>query len=114
MSRSHVKGILHPFLGCSLDHEFFVSSPLEGKGMFTVTISDKPVAVANTDDEARELFLSGAFKRDLLTLENEGAPLWDGAATLKVRPASELEIKAFEEAEVDDDEVDRHRQLKPV
>ena len=41
-----------------------------------------------------------------MTLENEGAPLWDGAARLKVRPASELEIKAFEKAEVDD-EADR-------
>jgi hypothetical protein len=56
MSRSHVKGILHPFLGCSLGHESFMVGPLEGKGMFTLTISDKPVAVTDTgEDDAREL-----------------------------------------------------------
>ena len=46
---------MHPFLDRGLGHEFFVFGPLEGKGMFTVTISDKPVAVMDRDDEAREL-----------------------------------------------------------
>ena len=51
--------------------------------MFTLTISDKAVAVTNADeDEARELFMSEDFKDDLKTLETDGAPLWDGFATL--------------------------------
>jgi hypothetical protein len=42
-----------------------------------------------------------------LTLENEGGPLWDGAATLKVSPASELEIEGLEGVEIDDGKADR-------
>jgi hypothetical protein len=73
--------------------------------MFTLTISDKPVAVTNADeDEARELFASDDFKHDLQTLESEGAPLWDGIATLSVRPATEEEIAEFENADIDEDD----------
>jgi hypothetical protein len=73
--------------------------------MFTLTISDKPIAVTNAEaDEARELFMSDEFKADLKTLESDGAPLWDGFATLGVRPASEEEIEEFEEADLDEDE----------
>ena len=60
--------------------------------MFTLTISDKPIAVTNAEaDEARELFMSEEFKEDLKALESEGAPLWDGFATLSVRPAEHKE-----------------------
>jgi hypothetical protein len=69
--------------------------------MFTLTISDKPVAVTNADaDEARDLFMSDAFKHDLQRLESDGAPLWDGFATLAVRPATEEELVAFDDADV--------------
>ena len=72
--------------------------------MFTLTISDKAVAVTNADeDEARELFMSEDFKDDLKTLETDGAPLWDGFATLALRPATDLEISEFEEADVDEE-----------
>jgi hypothetical protein len=72
--------------------------------MFTLEISGKPVAVTNaSEDEARELFDSGAFKEDLMTLESEGAPLWDGYASLSVRPANPDEIAAFEGAATDED-----------
>ena len=72
--------------------------------MFTLEISGKPVAVTNaSEDEARELFDSGAFKEDLMTLESEGAPLWDGYASLSVRPANPDEIAAFEGAAMDED-----------
>jgi hypothetical protein len=71
--------------------------------MFTLTISDKPIAVTNADeDEARDLFMSDDFKQDLKTLESEGAPLWDGFATLSIRAASESEIAEFEA--IDEDE----------
>src|SRR3712207_8535916 len=57
----------------------FRSPSLKGTSMFTLTISDKPVAVTNAaEDEARELFMSEAFKDDLKNLESDGAPLWDG------------------------------------
>jgi hypothetical protein len=75
--------------------------------MFTLTISDKPIAITNADeDEARELFMSADFKDDLKTLESDGAPLWDGFATLNVRAATEDEIAEFEDADFDDDEED--------
>jgi hypothetical protein len=84
--------------------------------MFTLTISDKPVAVTNAEaDEARDLFMSEEFKQDLKMLESEGAPLWDGFATLSVRPASEEEIEEFEEADLDeDDEEDSDEEDGPL
>ncbi|WP_230533328.1 hypothetical protein [Microvirga roseola] len=73
--------------------------------MFTLTISDKPVAITNAEeDEARELFMSDDFKEDLKSLESDGAPLWDGFASLNVRQATEDEISEFEDADFDDDE----------
>jgi hypothetical protein len=73
--------------------------------MFTLTISDKPIAVTNADeDEARDLFMSDDFKQDLKTLESEGAPLWDGFATLSIRPASGSEIAEFEATAEDEEE----------
>ncbi|MCB5175130.1 MULTISPECIES: hypothetical protein [Microvirga] len=73
--------------------------------MFTLTISDKPVAVTNAaEDEARELFMSEEFKEDLKILESDGAPLWDGFATLNIRPASAQEVEEFEDADLDEDD----------
>jgi hypothetical protein len=75
--------------------------------MFTLTISDKAVAITNADeDEARELFMSEDFKEDLKTLETEGAPLWDGFASLNVRPSNDAEKEEFEDADFDEDEED--------
>ncbi|KLK93123.1 hypothetical protein AA309_11250 [Microvirga vignae] len=73
--------------------------------MFTLTISDKPIAITNADEEeARELLMSEDFKEDLKYLESEGAPIWDGFATLNVRPATEEEKAEFEGADFDDEE----------
>lgn len=75
--------------------------------MFTLTISDKPIAITNADEEeARELLMSEDFKEDLKYLESEGAPIWDGVATLNVRPATDEEKTEFEGADFDDDEDD--------
>ena len=75
--------------------------------MFTLTISDKPIAITNAEeDEARELLMSDEFKEDLKVLESEGAPLWDGFASLNVRPATDDEKAEFEEAHFDEDEDD--------
>jgi hypothetical protein len=75
--------------------------------MFTLTISDKPVAITNAnEEEARDLLMSEEFKDDLKVLESEGAPLWDGFASLNVRPATEEEKAEFEGADFDEDEAD--------
>ena len=75
--------------------------------MVTLEIAGKAVAVTNADgDQARELFLSESFKEDLISFKSEGRSLWDGSAALTVRPASEDEIDAFNEALDEEDEVD--------
>jgi hypothetical protein len=75
--------------------------------MVTLDIAGKAVAVTNADgEEARELFLSESFKQDLTSFKSEGRPLWDGSAALNVRPASEDEIDAFNEALDEEDEDD--------
>ena len=75
--------------------------------MVTLDIAGKAVAVTNADgEEARELFLRESFKQDLTSFKSEGRPLWDGSAALKVRPASEDEIDAFNEALDEEDEID--------
>ncbi|MBF9197796.1 hypothetical protein [Microvirga terrestris] len=75
--------------------------------MFTLTISDKAVAITNAnEEEARELLMSEEFKDDLKVLESEGAPLWDGFASLNVRPATEEEKAEFEGADFDEEEED--------
>jgi hypothetical protein len=66
--------------------------------MFTLTISDKPVAITNAnEEEARDLLMSEEFKDDLKVL-------WDGFASLNVRPATEEEKAEFEGADFDEDE----------
>ena len=73
--------------------------------MVTLDIAGKAVAVTNADGEqARELFLSESFKQDLTSFKSEGRSLWDGSAALSVRPASEDEIDAFNEALDEEDE----------
>ena len=82
--------------------------------MFTLTISDKPVAITNAnEEEARELLMSEEFKDDLKVLESEGAPLWDGFASLNVRPATEEEKAEFEGADFDEDEDDDEEEEGP-
>src|SRR5215212_8982402 len=66
---------------------------LAGVVMFTLEVAGKPIAVTNaSEDETREIFESDAFKEDLKTVESEGAPIWDGFATLSIRPATRDEI----------------------
>ena len=75
--------------------------------MVTLDIAGKAVAVTNADGEqARELFFSESFKEDLTSFKSEGRSLWDGSAALTVRPASEDEIDAFNEALDEEDEDD--------
>ena len=72
--------------------------------MFTLEIKGTALVVTNaTESEATDLFESEEFKEDLRTLKTEGRPLWDGSSPLVVRPASEDEVEAFDQA-LDDDE----------
>ena len=72
--------------------------------MFTLIISDKPVAITNAEEEeARELLLSEDFKDDLKVLESNGAPLWDGFASLEIRAATDTEKAEFEDADFDEE-----------
>jgi hypothetical protein len=67
--------------------------------MFTLEIAGTAIVVTNAAEaEARELLDSEDFKEDLKTLTADGRPLWDGTAPLTIRPASEDEIDAFDEA----------------
>jgi hypothetical protein len=72
--------------------------------MFTLEIKGTAIAVTNADnEEAAGLFESDEFKEDLKSLTTDGKTLWDGRAPLTVRPASEDEIDAFDEAMNDED-----------
>ncbi|HEX2554046.1 MAG TPA: hypothetical protein VHL98_10105 [Microvirga sp.] len=72
--------------------------------MFTLEIKGTAIAVTNADqDEASGLFESEEFKEDLKTLTTDGTALWDGRTALTIRPASEDEIDAFDEAMNDED-----------
>ncbi|QFU15748.1 hypothetical protein [Microvirga thermotolerans] len=75
--------------------------------MFTLEIAGKAVAITNADEEqARELFMSEDFREDLKSFTSEGKPLWDGSSPFTVRPASEDEIDAFDDAMAEDEEWD--------
>src|ERR687885_718007 len=75
--------------------------------MFTLEIAGTPIVVTNAaEEDARELLESDDFKEDLKTLTADGRPLWDGVAPLTIRPASEDEIDAFDEALDDDSDED--------
>ena len=75
--------------------------------MFTLEIAGLSVAITDADQaQAQQLFESQNFKDDLRTLESDGRPLWDGSAPFTIRPASEDEIEAFDDALSEDDEAD--------
>ncbi len=67
--------------------------------MFTLEIAGKPVAVTDADGEgARELFEADEFREDLLSLESDGRPIWDGVAAFHIRPANDEEMDALEQS----------------
>ncbi|MDB5643907.1 MAG: hypothetical protein JWN07_3224 [Hyphomicrobiales bacterium] len=80
--------------------------------MFTVEIAGRAIAVTNADEtQARELIESEEFREDLTVIHSDGKPIWDGKATLDLRPATPDEEEEFEDAddldeedEADDDE----------
>lgn len=75
--------------------------------MFTLEIGGRPMAVMNTGEEdARAIVEGDGFREDLTRLKSANVPLWDGQATLNLRPSTEEEIAEFEESQEEDDEED--------
>jgi hypothetical protein len=76
--------------------------------MYTLEIAGRPVAVLDvpTQDEAEAWMNDEAFQADLLVLEHEGAPLWDGQAELRVRAATDDERLVYEDSMRDNDPSD--------
>ncbi len=75
--------------------------------MFTIEIGGKPVAVTDADEEeARKLLEGEEFRADLLRLETDGGPLWNGRSALTLRSSTEEEITEFEQVDDDEDDED--------
>jgi hypothetical protein len=76
--------------------------------MFTLEIGGKPVAVTDCDESgAQELLGRPDFREDLLSLQSDGRPIWDGSAPLTFRRSSTEETQAFEHGmEEDEDDAD--------
>ena len=75
--------------------------------MFTIEIAGRPVAVTDANEEEPRKLLEGEeFRADLLRLETDGGPLWNGRSALTVRAATEDEIAEFEQVDDDEDEDD--------
>lgn len=73
--------------------------------MFTLEIGGRAVAVTNAGaEEAERIFGGEEFREDLMALETDEGPLWDGEAPLTVRPATDEEKAEFEQLEVEEEE----------
>lgn len=71
--------------------------------MYTLEIDGRAVAVTDATPEAEARELLESLADEMIELESEGKQLWNGESPLKVRPATEEEIEAFDEAEMDED-----------
>lgn len=71
--------------------------------MFTLEIDGRAVAVTDATPEAEARELLESLADEMIELESEGKQVWDGESPLKVRPATEEEIEAFDEAEMDEE-----------
>lgn len=72
--------------------------------MFTLEISGRAVAVTDATPEAEARELLESLADEMTELESEGKIVWDGESPLVVRPSTEEEIEAFDDAEMDEDE----------
>ena len=74
--------------------------------IFTLDVAGKPTVSfeAMSTREANELLKEHWFRDDLRLLTCDGAPLWDGVAQLRSRPANEHEAERYQgiAAEADD------------
>ena len=68
--------------------------------VFTLEIAGQPILSMRAVSlrEASATTRSPSFGADLMLLESEGRPLWDGRSPIHLRPADEEELAAFERA----------------
>jgi hypothetical protein len=71
--------------------------------MFTLEIDGRAIAVTDATPEADARELLESLADEMIELESEGKQIWNGESPLSVRPATEEEIEAFEEAEMDEE-----------
>jgi hypothetical protein len=65
--------------------------------MYVAEINGRSIAAVNADQisDAEALVKNPAIETELLVLENDGAPLWDGQASISVRQALPEERAAW-------------------
>jgi len=58
-------------------------------GIYVAEINGRSIAAVNADQiaDAESLVTNPAIEIELMVLENQGTPLWDGEAPICVRPA---------------------------
>jgi hypothetical protein len=58
-------------------------------GVYVAEINGRGIAAVNADQisDAEELVKNPAIEIELMVLENDGAPLWDGEAPIRMRSA---------------------------
>ena len=83
--------------------------------VYVAEISGRAIAAfdAASDAEAEVQLAGKAFVRDLIVLQNEGRPLWDGVSKIELRGASPEEAMKWQSGLVVGDE-DRFVFLVPV
>jgi hypothetical protein len=76
---------------------------------FTVTVGNKAIVATKADDalDVEMLIEDEAFLADLMVLESDGKPIWDGEEKIAFRPSSDPEKSAYDkcvaEAEAEGD-----------
>ena len=66
--------------------------------VFVVEINGRAVAAfgAGSQSEAEALVNEGFLHEDLMTLKNDGRPLWDGSSEVFIREADPSEVAKWE------------------
>lgn len=72
--------------------------------MFTLEIDGRAIAVTDATPEAEARELLESLADEMIELESDGKQIWDGESPLVVRAATDEEIEAFDDAEMDEDE----------
>ena len=67
------------------------------KTLYVAEINGRGIAAFNVTDElmAKKFVKQELFESELMVLENDGKPLWDGHSDISVRPATQAEAKVW-------------------
>ena len=74
--------------------------------VYVAEISGRGIAAFNAanDIEAQAHLANKSFLRDLVVLQNQGRPLWDGVSQIQMRLASPEEAETWQAGKTSDDE----------